>query len=145
LGAAALSGGQAAFTTNALLTGSHAITAAYGGNSSNQASSSPVLTELVNKAATTTTLASSVNPSAFARPLTFTATIVPQFSGVVGGSVTFKDGATVLGTVMVVKPTNKASFSTSALLAGKHSIVAVYSGGPSRLGSTSALLTQTVK
>jgi hypothetical protein len=58
--------------------------------------------------------------------------------------VTFKDGALVLGTVNVDSATNKATFATSTLAAGKHSITAVYSGGPNRIGSTSAVLNQTV-
>jgi hypothetical protein len=58
--------------------------------------------------------------------------------------VTFKDGATTLGLVNVNSATNKATFSTSALVPGKHSITALYSGGPNRTGSTSAALTETV-
>ncbi len=144
LGSAALSGGQATFATNALLAGSHAITAVYGGSASDLTSTAPVLTEIVNKATTTTALTSSVNPSAYLRPVTFTATIVSQFGGSVGGSVTFKDGPTVLGTVPVNSATNKAAFATSALLAGSHSLAAVYSGGGERFGSTSPVLTETV-
>ena len=144
LGAGALSGGHAVFTTNALLAGSHSITASYSGGGNDLASSSPTLLETVNKATTTTALATSVNPSAYLRSVTFTATIVSQFGGPVGGSVTFKDGATVLGTVAVNSATNKAGFATTALLAGVHSMTAVYSGGGERFGSTSPVLTETV-
>jgi hypothetical protein len=144
LGAVSLSGGQAAFTTNALLAGTHSITAAYSGDSHDLASTSAVLTETVNKATTTTTLASSLNPSAYFRAVTFTATIASQFGGQAGGSVTFKDGSTTLGTVAVNSATNKATFTTQALVAGVHSITAVYSGGPQRFGSTSPVLTETV-
>jgi hypothetical protein len=142
LGTAALSGGQAAFATNALHAGAHAITAVYSGSSTDLGSTSAPLAETVNKAATTTTLVSSLNPSRYWKPVTFTATINSAFGGLAGGTVTFKDGANTLGTGNV--NSNKATFTTQALLAGSHSITAVYSGGPSRIGSTSAVLTETV-
>jgi hypothetical protein len=141
LGTAALSGGQVAFATNALHAGAHAITAVYTGSNAALGSTSAPLTETVNKAATTTTLVSSLNPSTYWKSVTFTATINSAFGGLAGGTVTFKDGANTLGTANI--NSNKATFSTQALLAGSHSITAVYSGGPSRIGSMSAL-TETV-
>jgi hypothetical protein len=142
LGTAALSGGQAAFATNGLRAGAHAITAVYSGSNTDLGSTSAPLAETVNKAATTTTLVTSLNPSTYWKPVTFTATINSAFGGLAGGTVTFKDGANTLGTANV--NSNKATFTTQALLAGSHSITAVYSGGPSRIGSTSAALTETV-
>jgi Autotransporter beta-domain/Bacterial Ig-like domain (group 3)/Putative Ig domain len=47
IGTAALSGVAATFTTSALALGTHAITAKYGGNASNTASTSPVLQQSV--------------------------------------------------------------------------------------------------
>ena len=144
LGTAALTNGQASFATTALFAGTHAITAVYSGSGSDGISTSAALTETVNKASTTTTLVSSPNHSVFAQLVTFSATILPQFGGPVGGTVTFKDGVTALGTASVNSSTNKATFATSTLLAGSHNIVAVYSGGPNRIGSTSPALTETV-
>jgi Pro-kumamolisin, activation domain/Bacterial Ig-like domain (group 3) len=141
-GTAAVSGGQASFATNTLVAGSHMISAVYSGSNTDLASTSAPLAETVNKAATTTTLVSSLNPSGYWKPVTFTATVASAFGGLAGGMVTFKDGATTLGTVNV--SSNKAAFTTQTLLAGSHSITAVYSGGPNRTGSTSAALTQTV-
>lgn len=45
---AALSGGAAVFTTSTLALGAHPITAAYAGDAANAASTSPVLTQVVN-------------------------------------------------------------------------------------------------
>jgi len=57
--------------------------------------------------------------------------------------VTFKDGATTLGTG-TLDGSGQATFATSALALGSHSITAVY-GGDSQFGSsTSAVLTQSV-
>jgi hypothetical protein len=142
LGMAALSGGHASFATNALVAGSHVITAVYGGSNSDLASTSASLTEAVNKAATTTALISSLNPSSYWTPVTFTVTVASAFGGMAGGTVTFKDGATTLGTVNV--SSNKAAFTTQTLPAGSHGITAIYSGGPNRTSSTSALLTEIV-
>ncbi|WP_295854411.1 IPT/TIG domain-containing protein [Tardiphaga sp.] len=48
IGSAALSGGVAAFTTSALVVGSHTITASYGGSPTFAASTSPGLAQTVN-------------------------------------------------------------------------------------------------
>ena len=66
----------------------------------------------------------------------------PMTPAATGGTVTFKDGATVLGTIAISAGT--ATYSTSALGTGSHSITAVYSGDGSHNGSTSSPLTQTV-
>src|SRR5262249_6862354 len=56
--------GDAIFTTSAFAVGSHALTASFsGGPCMFPSSASSVLTQVVNKAATTTALASSQNPS----------------------------------------------------------------------------------
>ena len=47
-------------------------------------------------------------------------------SGIPTGTVTFKDGSTLLGTSNIVN--GEASFTTSSLVAGTHTIIASYSG-----------------
>jgi hypothetical protein len=47
-----LAGGVAAFTTSSLTTGSHSITAVYGGDGNNATSTSAALTQIVNQLAT---------------------------------------------------------------------------------------------
>src|SRR6185503_4213925 len=51
--------------------------------------------------ATTTTLASNANPSTSGQAVTFTATVTPSTAGTgtPGGTVTFKDGSTILATM----------------------------------------------
>ncbi|MDB4938657.1 MAG: hypothetical protein JWP87_5629, partial [Labilithrix sp.] len=93
--------------------------------------------------ATTTTVASSSNPSVFGQSVTVTASVASASGTPTTGSVTFKDGATVLGTVNV-DGAGQASVSTAALGVGAHSITATYGGALSYAASTSAALTQTV-
>ena len=96
---------------------------------------------------TTTTLVSSPNTSNTGNPVTFTATVSRGLSTVIpSGIVTFKEGTTTLGTgaVSLVGTVYKATFTTSALAAGSHPIIAVYSGDASFNSSTSPILTQTV-
>jgi len=140
LGTVALSGGTASLTTSALVGGTHSITASYGGNANFTGSTSSAVSQTVNPASTATALISSLDPSLFGQPVTFTATINPS-SGPTG-SVQFFDGVNSLGTVALSGGT--ASLTTSALAVGSHFITATYNGDTNFTGSTSAALTQIV-
>jgi hypothetical protein len=104
-----------------------------------------VLTEMVNKAAATTKLTSSLNPSTHGQLVTFTATVTAQSGVSVSGAVTFKNGTATLGTAGVNTSTHKAMFATSGLAVGTRSITAVYSGNTNLNGRTSTALNQIVK
>jgi parallel beta-helix repeat protein len=134
--------GVAKFTTAALSTGGHSITATYSGDTNYVSSASSALTETVNKATTTTALSSSMNPAVVGQSVTFTATVASSF-GIPSGSVTFMDGSTVLATVSL-DANGVAKFTTAALSTGGHSITASYSGDANDLSSTSSTLTETV-
>ena len=105
---------------------------------------------MVTPAATTTTVASLVNPSVNGEEVSFTATVavVSPGAGTPTGTVTFMDGTTTLGTGTLngVSGNDQATFTTSALsVSGSpHSITAVYGGDPNDQGSTSSPLSQTV-
>ncbi len=86
-----------------------------------------------------TTVTSSANPSTPGSSVKFTATVT---SGATG-TVQFYDGATALGSPVTIS-NSTATYTTSALTAGSHSITAVYSGDASYAGSTSSALSQTV-
>jgi hypothetical protein len=96
------------------------------------------------KSKTTTTLASSANPSTHGSPVTFTATVKAVLSGSPSGTVTFRNGTTVLGTGTVNPTTHLAKFTTSSLPVGTFNITATYTASGNFLGSTSAVLKQTV-
>jgi hypothetical protein len=139
LGTVPVTNGAASFSTSAFAAGSHSLTVVYSGDAANLSSSSVVFTESVNKAATATGLASSQSPSVSGQAVTFTAQVAPAGAT---GSVQFKDGASLLGTVTVSG--GAAALTVSSLSVGSHSITAIYSGDANYTGSASAALTQTV-
>jgi hypothetical protein len=136
--------GTAKYSTSALAVATHSITAVYSGDSNYISSTSAPLSEVVDKAATSTTVVSSLNPSISGDTVTFTATVTPiaPGAGSPAGTVTFKDGSTTLGTGTL--SSKKATFAISTLAVGTHSITAVYGGGTNFATSTSAVLSQKV-
>ena len=92
-----------------------------------------------NLIATTTTLAASATNVAVGTNFTLTATVSP--SGATG-TVTFHDGATVLGSGTV--DSGIATFTTTSLAAGTHTITATYNGSSIYAPSTSAAIPVTV-
>ncbi len=139
----ALSGGQASVTISNFSVGSHSITATYGGDTNFTGSASPAFSQTVNKAGTTTAIATSANPSSLNQSVTFTATVtvVSPGAGTSSGTVTFADGAATLANV-ALGPSGQAVLSTSALSAGGHAISASYSGDGNFNGSAAALTQQ---
>jgi subtilase family protein/Big-like domain-containing protein/VCBS repeat protein len=139
-----LSNGAASVNTSALAIGTHSITAYYSGDATFDGSVSAALVQTVNspKASSAVTLALSAgsNPSVVGTSLTFSATVAPVTAT---GAVTFFDGALpISGAIPLTN--NTATFTTSALSGGIHSITARYSGDANFNGSTSAVVTQTV-
>lgn len=73
-------------------------------------------------------LTSSANPSYVGQTVTFTATLnISSAKSPVTGTIIFRDGAAVLGTVNV-STAGVAALSTGTLAAGTHSIYALYTG-----------------
>src|SRR5207248_2739606 len=142
LGTGTLSGGTATFTTSGLGTGTHSITGIYGGDANFTGSTSPILTQTIGKAASSTSVASTNRPSFVVAAVTFTATVTSSATSIPTGTVTFQDGAATLGTGMLSG--GNATLATSALVGGVHSITAVYGGDASFASSTSPVLMQTV-
>ena len=99
----------------------------------------------MNQDGTTTADASTLSPSNPGTFVTFTATVTASApgSGVPGGQLTFYDGTSPIDTETLSGGT--ASFKTSALEAGDHSITAQYGGSTDFAASTSTAITQTVK
>jgi hypothetical protein len=145
IGQAVLSGGIASLQVNGLATGGHVFVASYGGDATSATGTSTGQPLVVNLATTSTTLASSLNPSSSGQAVTFSAavSVVAPGAGAVAGTVTFLDGATVLGFGTVTG--GAASLTTSALAVGTHAITARYDGGGGLASSTSPPLSQVVK
>ncbi|HWD07453.1 MAG TPA: Ig-like domain repeat protein, partial [Actinomycetota bacterium] len=137
------SGGTASFALSTLVVGDHSVVASYGGDANFAGSASSTLTQTVDKAASSTGLTSTPDPSSVGQPVTFTATVSgPGGTPVPAGSVTFFDSSTAIGTGSLSN--GNAVFVTSSLAAGGHSITASYGGDPNFVTSTSGVLTQTV-
>lgn len=139
-----LTGGVATLSVN-LAQGSHLIVANYSGDAANEASvGTATLTVNAGSAQpvqTTTTLASSPNPSTVGAAVTFTATVNGASpSGTVNFSVDGKlidSPAPLIGKVANLVLTN--------LAVGPHSIVATYVGDASNLTSSSTPLSQVIQ
>lgn len=142
LGTATVAGGQATLTTSTLVVGDHSLTAQYGGSAVDGASTSaPVVESVVTLSASTTVLGAGPNPAALGAPVTLTAT-VSGASGTPSGTVTFRDGATVLGSGTLAA--GQATLVTSALTGGSHPLTAAYGGDTTYAPSTSPTVTETV-
>jgi kumamolisin len=144
LGVGTLSAGSAAFGPTTLALGSHNITASYTGSANFAASTSSVLTQTAGKAATTTTLIASPDPSKADQLVTFTATVTGAFGGSPNGTVTFKNGTKILGNGTLNASTHKATFTTSSLPEGANLIQAGYAGNVDFNDSVSSVWKQTV-
>jgi YVTN family beta-propeller protein len=134
--------GTATVDTSTLGVGTHNITASYSGDD-NFAGSSGSLTQIVNKAATTTAVTSAANPSITGAPVTYTATVSPAPDS---GTVAFTDGTTPV-TGCAAQPVDSTGTATCQLTytaVGSHPITAAYSGDATYAASTSAALTQQV-
>ena len=142
LGTATLASGSGKFAISTLAAGSHSITAVYGGDTTFVGSTSPILSQTVNKAATTTTVTATPNPSQFNQSVALKAVVKSATGAVPTGNVTFKDGTTTLGTIALTS--GAATLSVSTLVVGTHSITAVYGGSVNFVASTSAAVSQTV-
>jgi sugar lactone lactonase YvrE len=100
----------------------------------------------VTAGATTTTLTSSLNPSFAGGPVTFTATVAQAIGSLKPtGTVQFAVDGISAGSPVTLS-NGIASYTTSALAAGTHSITATYSPNPGSafLGSSSTPLIQVV-
>src|SRR5262249_7320639 len=130
----------------------HSIQVSYSGDASFLASSSPVFSQTVNKAATSpiVTLTSGSNPSSVGQPLTFTAVVNPQFTGSPTGQVTFLDSFNnqlkiLPGSPVTLDGSAQASLTVASLAIGNHNISVVYSGDLNFDLSSSPVLPQVVK
>ena len=148
LGTVALdAAGKAVFTTAALLTGAHTLSADYSGNVNYFSDSSPGLGATVTAASTATSLATSRNPAMVGTTVYFTATVTvtPPGPSPATGTVTFKDGASTIGGPLALDGTGKAYFSTSSLTLGTHPITAVFNGTTCLGASTSPVVSQVIR
>ncbi|MCU1323157.1 MAG: repeat containing protein [Acidobacteriaceae bacterium] len=142
IGSATLNAGVAVFTISTLSPAGHPISALYSGDSNNSPNISAVLQQQVRQV-TKTVLASSANPALTLDPITLTASITNAGAAAATGSVTFTEGASVLGTV-ALDTNGNAALTIPSLAAGQHLIVATYAGDVANIPSASTAFAQVV-
>ena len=145
LGTATLDAAGAAFITrNNLTLGAHTLTAVYNGDSNyNPSPASPSDTLTITPAATSAALTLSNATINFNSSVTLTATITSTYAGTIGGTVTFYDGVTVLGTG-TLNASGQATYTSSTFTGGTHNLTVAYAAAGNYAGSTSAAQTLTV-
>jgi hypothetical protein len=137
LGTVTLSGGTAVLIMTSLPAGILSLTAVYNGDLNSARSTSPPLSQTVKKASSTTTIASSLNPSTQGQPVRFTAKVTSPTAHVTG-MVTFTANGATLGTVTLSGGT--ASLTTTTLPKGSNEkITATYIGTGNIVGSAASL------
>ena len=146
LGTAALINGSATLVLSSLPVGTTAVTAAFQGSASFKPSTSAVLSQVVNKEDTTTTLTTSPSPSTFLDPVTITATVAPVApgAGTPTGTVSFHWNGMLVATVpltgnkaTIVNPTS-SPFIFPTFNATSNALSAVYNGDDRFTSSTGA-------
>ena len=136
--------------------GTHALSATYSGDISyNPPVAATTDNVTVTKATTGTATVPSASTVTSGTPMTLTATISSQSNSVVGpgGTVTFSDGGTQIGSPVNVVPAGASALAfangTAALTwtfssTGSHSITAVYSGDTNYATSSATAISVTV-
>ena len=139
--AVTLSGGVATLTGVTLsASGSHTVTANYAGVSGSFLASSSSGSVYV-RGVPSVSLTSSANPVLASNSVTLSAT-VSSVSGTPTGAVDFYDGTTLLGSGTLASGT--ATYVTSSLSIGTHSLTAAYGGDAQFSTLTSSTVSQVV-
>jgi hypothetical protein len=141
LGSGSLSAGdQVMVSTSVLPVGTDTVSAVYSGDSHFRPHTVTV-TQVVQKAGTSTAVVPSANPAGPNAPVTFTITVASNTSGTPTGSVTLFDGTTQLGGATLSGGTAGVS---AQLAVGNHSITATYTGDSNFTGSTSPVVNEVI-
>jgi hypothetical protein len=121
--------------------GSYTVVASFPGSADYAATRSAPVSFTIGRGTATIALDASVGSAVFGQPITFVATV--NAAGIPGGSVSFFDGTTLLGTV-ALDDSGRANLTISNLSTGLHSVTASYSGDPNHIGGVSGSVTESV-
>jgi predicted small lipoprotein YifL len=142
------SNGSVSYTAAGFVPGQYPISASFAATA-NQLPSSASLSETVNANPTITTLSATPSPGLQHSPVVLAATVTATVGAAAPvGTVSFFDGATLLAAMPVATSggiSSTASYTTSALSPGSHTLSAVYTPtAASFLASQSAPLALTI-
>ena len=132
--------GSYTFSTSSLAVGPHTLTAKYAGDADNAAAASNLVSLVIQQGSSATALQSSKSPQVVGQAVTLTAAVTSPSPNLTG-NVSFFDGTTLLGSV-AVSSTGTATYTSTTLTFGVHSITAVYSGDVNHAASTSSAINQ---
>jgi hypothetical protein len=130
----------ASFSISSLGVGNHPITASYSGDGNFQASVSAVFNQSITPVpavTTTTAVTSSANPSVFGQSVTFTATVTASNGSTPTGTVNFFVDGSLVSSPMLSG--GVATYTTTTLAVGTHSVSATYVGNSSFATSNGSL------
>jgi hypothetical protein len=129
---------NASVTISSLHGGNHDVTATYTGDDDFATSTSPLVTQGVNRAATDISLDSSNNPSVTGQPVTFTVSVSPDSGsgGPVTGQVQFQVDGNDLGGPVSLSGGSASSPSVSDLTVGQHVVSVDYLGSSDFAGNS---------
>jgi hypothetical protein len=136
--------GHASIAISTLILGAHDLSFVYSGNAGYYSSTSPVVRQIVNIQGSTTTLTVGPNPAGTGQPVTLTAGVTLSVSGTAAGTIAFYDGPTLIDQT-TLDPTGHATYTTSALALGTHSLTAVYAGNAGYGGNTSPAVSELIE
>ncbi|HKT89020.1 MAG TPA: Ig-like domain repeat protein, partial [Candidatus Sulfotelmatobacter sp.] len=127
--------------TTILAAGDYVLSVSFSPDSVSHTSATGSVSLAVNKAAPSVALESSGSPALVSTSVTLTATVSSSVSTPTG-SVDFYDGTTLLGSGTLAS--GVATYTTSSLAAGTHSITAAYGGDSNFSSVTSSAVSQVV-
>lgn len=140
LGVVPIEGGAATLVTSAIAVGSRTLTAEHHGEERFSGATSPAVAHAVTAASVAVQLSDAPDPSVFGGTVAIdvAVTVVAPGSGVPTGTVTIREGATVLASV-TLDATGHATAALTGLSVGTHELTAGYVGdGSFAPGTTTA-------
>lgn len=140
LGTATIANGTASLSTNLIVTsGAHTITATYGGDT-NYATNTTTTTVSVGTGTAPAISVAASGTLTVGATVTLTATLATAPAS--SSTVSFYDGAVLLGTVTATTTSPRLNYA--AFIAGTHTITALFSGNATQASSTSAATNVTI-
>jgi hypothetical protein len=130
IGTGSVNAGIATFQTSILAVGTHPITATYGGDTNySSVTTTAGVSQSITQGTATVSISGAPNPSSYGAGVLMTITVTGQNSVIPTGTVTLTDNGNPLGTgPLPLNASGQATYSTSALTSGNHTIVATYNG-----------------